>query len=251
MTDEIVRDSQRGNRRAEPRKSWGEVTQEEAQIQRRSDEITYAAVRSGKLTENEFIAWVEELRSQATRDKLTGLENRREFLIRIAQDWNESSRSGEPLSAVVIDIDGFKELNDTFGHSVGDEVLSRMGPEALNIGLDIGAKFFRVGGEEIMVILPGVEGEELTQAVRTIGERLISNWESDKELKERGVGRITVSMGAGTSNKPGETMIEFLERIDRNLYMAKRADRNGEGRERAQVEIRDGQMTEVSFRELI
>lgn len=251
MAEEKIHNYLKVDLRAKPRKPWSEVMREEDWLQRRSDEMTYAAVRTGQLTEGEFIVWMEELRSQAMRDKLTGLENRREFLNRITQDWNQSSRSGEPLSAVVLDIDLFKELNDTFGHTVGDEVLSRMGPEALNIGLNIGGKFYRVGGEEIMVILPRMEGEELTQAVRTIGERLILNWESDQELKRRGVGRITVSMGAGTNNKPGETMVEFLERLDRNLYLAKRADESGEGRQRAQVEIRDGQMTEVSFRELI
>lgn len=252
MSDERAKNFQGVDRRVGPRKSWGEVMQEEDQLQRWSDETTYAAVRSGKLTKEEFIGWLEKLRSQATCDKLTGLGNRREFLTRMAQDWNQSSQRGEPLSVVMIDIDHFKELNDTHGHPVGDEVLIRMGSEALSIGLSIGGRFYRVGGEEVIVILSGVEGEELTEVVRTIGGRLISNWESDQELMRWGVGRITVSMGAGTNNKPGETMVDFLKRLDRNLYLAKRADEGGEGRQRAQVEIRVGQMTEVSFkRELI
>lgn len=232
-------------RRGQQRRTWKEVMDEEAGLQKRSDGLTYEAVKSGKLSEGDFMVWVNELRNQATRDKLTGLENRREFLDRMNREFNESDA---PLSVVEIDIDHFKEFNDTFGHPIGDEVLKCLGAIALNMGLQIGGRFYRVGGEELMVILPNTKGEQLTEAVRTIGNNFIGGWADDERLKKQKVGRITVSMG-GCTKKPNEELSDFLERIDRYLYTAKRTDGNKVGRQRAVVDSADGQLTEVSFRE--
>jgi diguanylate cyclase (GGDEF)-like protein/PAS domain S-box-containing protein len=165
---------------------------------------------------------LEEANSQlsmlAVTDALTGLKNRRAFEERLQDEAKRSSRSGLPLSLVMVDVDHFKQFNDSFGHLVGDEVLKAV------VGLiserarttDLVCRF---GGEEFAMLLPTTSAEGalvLAESLRSLIEH--ARWE------RRGV---TVSVGIATLHGTVAKGVEKLvDRADGALYAAKKAGRN-------------------------
>lgn len=163
-----------------------------------------------------------ELLSLASRDSLTQLYNRRYFMDRLAIEVKRSVRTDEPLSLMLIDVDGFKLINDEFGHSIGDHVLREIARECGGT-LRIYDVLARYGGEEFVVLMPSTT---LANAC-TVAERMRAAVAAMRI--DTNVGATinpTVSLGI-SSLIPSDPQPEHLiDRADAALYEAKRTGRN-------------------------
>ena len=161
--------------------------------------------------------------SMAYSDPLTGLYNRRYLIAHLNHKITELSETGKPLSVLMIDIDHFKSVNDTFGHAFGDEVLRGVA-QGISGGLRDSDTVARYGGEEFVVVMPDTTaGEALTVAERlrtAVAGLAFPVPGKDDELS------MTVSIGAATSGHSLESVDSLMERSDQALYGAKRAGRN-------------------------
>jgi diguanylate cyclase (GGDEF)-like protein len=157
-----------------------------------------------------------DLAAQASTDALTGLTNHRAFHERLAQELDRARRQGDPLSVVTLDLDHFKNINDTYGHAEGDAAL-----QAIALELGEQARRYdvvgRLGGEEFALILPGLDGA----SAFAVAERC-----------RRAVSRLTVhgstiSCSAGVASFPADDPDggRLLELADGALYWAKRSGR--------------------------
>ena len=179
---------------------------------------------------------------QATVDGLTGLANHRTFYDRLGQELTRAQRYGTPVSLLMIDIDDFKALNDTWGHQAGDEVLRELGrvlTERLRQGVDVPARY---GGEEFAVILPntgvlrgaesGAQSLDATteqgEGAEALGERLRSIIAGTAfEVGEDGqTARLTVSIGVATYPEMARDMDDLVAHADAALYAAKRTGKD-------------------------
>ncbi|RBY75129.1 hypothetical protein DQ239_17430 [Blastococcus sp. TF02-09] len=148
------------------------------------------------------------LASDASRDPLTGLSNRRGFDQALDELMSEASRTGEALSAVLIDVDHFKAVNDTYGHEAGDKVLCRVAG-VWQTELPDRALLARHGGDEFSLLLPGMAGAEALAVVRRVC----------------GVDP-TVSLSCGVAQyRAGDSASQLMRSADRALYEAKVAGR--------------------------
>lgn len=159
--------------------------------------------------------------AQAQSDPLTGLANRRGFDKALA-DFIEAQAQGGPTFAVAhIDLDYFKEVNDTFGHATGDQVLMKVGMRLAH-QLRRGDIVARTGGDEFLLLLHGAENRE---SLQRLGERLIARLEEPYEFEGKTC-RISASVGIAIAAGYGaEDAGRLLEDADTALYMAKRAGR--------------------------
>jgi two-component system chemotaxis family response regulator WspR len=166
-----------------------------------------------------------ELQRLNNVDGLTGLSNRRYFDEFMAAEWKRSSRSGTALALLMIDVDNFKQYNDTYGHLAGDEVLKTVADavrKASERSTDIAARF---GGEEFVIILPSTD---LAGALH-LGEKVRRDIEG-LALPHRGSttgGYITVSIGAASAlPQRDDGHMRVIDDADQALYDAKRGGRN-------------------------
>ncbi|MBE9241668.1 PAS domain S-box protein [Synechocystis salina LEGE 00031] len=158
-------------------------------------------------------------------DGLTKISNRRCFNVRIKQEWGRLSRSQQPLSLILFDIDYFKNYNDYYGHPQGDNCLIRVARgvrRSVSRPADLLARF---GGEEFAIILPETDGEGallvMQKVVNAIAQLAIAH-----EASPIG-GQITISLGISTQFPSKENSPRTLiEQADRALYEAKRRGRN-------------------------
>ncbi|WP_222195360.1 putative bifunctional diguanylate cyclase/phosphodiesterase [Modestobacter italicus] len=146
--------------------------------------------------------------SSASRDPLTGLANRRGFDDALHELRTASARTGEPLSAALLDLDHFKQINDTAGHEAGDRVLCRIA-DVWRRELPSSAVLARHGGDEFALLLPGLAGPDALALVRRISAQHPE---------------IGVSCGVAEL-RPGQGAAELMRRADRALYDAKAAGR--------------------------
>ncbi|MEJ2564614.1 MAG: diguanylate cyclase [Gammaproteobacteria bacterium] len=154
-------------------------------------------------------------------DDLTGLPNRRAFMRRLQDEVGRVQRYGNPLSLALIDLDGFKAVNDKFGHAAGDEVLRVFSGEILSIFRhhDLVARY---GGEEFAVLLPNTHIEGALRALRKVQKRA-----EETSFQQGGSTLPLPSFSAGLSlYRPGETPENFIQRADHAMYRAKRLGRN-------------------------
>ena len=159
----------------------------------------------------------------ARTDDLTGTHNRRHFFALARQAFTVATRYGHPLSAMILDLDHFKQINDRWGHQIGDDVLKRVANIAqLHLrGADI---LGRYGGEEFIVFLPDSTAEQ----AKVVAERIRVEIEGSSLDTPKGCVVLTVSVGiADTSQVGGSESIERLIGLaDLALYAAKQAGRN-------------------------
>jgi diguanylate cyclase (GGDEF)-like protein len=164
----------------------------------------------------------DTLRQQSLRDPLTGLYNRRFLEEYLVHERVRATRKNRPLSVIMLDIDHFKRVNDTFGHDAGDAVLRRMGLvlQGHVRGSDIAC---RIGGEEFALLLP--EASLVTAYQRA--ERILDTVRH-MQVKHRGqvLGAITVSLGVAAFPKHGDTPEALIRAADQALYQAKQSGRN-------------------------
>jgi len=160
------------------------------------------------------------LQRMATRDQLTGSYNRHAFFHRAKNELARARRFSHPLSVLMCDLDYFKEINDTYGHAVGDEVLRAF---ALRCRADFRQNdvFARLGGEEFAALLVETDAEQ----AMAVAERIRAMAEAMVIPSEAGDLTVTVSIGVAALN--GEDSIkDLLKRADEALYEAKKAGRN-------------------------
>ncbi|MCD6459597.1 tetratricopeptide repeat protein [bacterium] len=173
--------------------------------------------------DNYDISEIERLRRLSITDDLTGLLNRRYFFNRLSQEISKSKRNNRPFSLLILDVDHFKEINDTYGHLEGDEVLRVISKVLLKSvrEMDIVTRY---AGDEFIAILPeSDEHDALPVANRILEEtqKLLFNGS-----KSAGNFTVGVSVGVSTFPKDGQTATELIEIADKGLYCAKQAGRN-------------------------
>jgi diguanylate cyclase (GGDEF)-like protein len=158
------------------------------------------------------------LESMALTDSMTGLLNRRAFDDIVARELEESERSGHTLGLILLDLDWFKTINDTYGHFIGDQVICRVS-DILRSEMRAGDALARYGGEEFILLR---RNTTLAQA-HTIAERLRVSIEQCPDLPSRI--RLTASIGVAVSDG-GQSAQEFFNRCDKALYESKKSGRN-------------------------
>ncbi len=164
---------------------------------------------------------VEKLKKLAITDGLTKLYNSRFFYKQLELEVDRLNRYNHSLSLLIIDIDHFKEYNDTFGHLEGDKVLIKLG-EVIRSCLRRMDTAHRYGGEEFTVILPETACEEAT----VVADRIKTSIEAETFTPILGENvTITVSIGV-TEYQPDERMSSFVQRADQALYLSKNKGRN-------------------------
>ena len=170
----------------------------------------------------------------ATRDPLTNLFNRIRLEEELEQAWLMACRYDPAVSVVVIDVDHFKILNDTYGHSIGDEILRSLAGIMRHVAraTDILARY---GGDEFVAILPRADEED----ARAFADRLLTSTREYIFCPNTHRLNIAISLGISTSNSaaPASSSAELLTQADRALYVAKRAGRN-------RISVWQGQGTE-------
>lgn len=159
----------------------------------------------------------------AITDPLTNLYNRRYMESHLGTLVQRAADRGKPISVLIVDIDYFKSVNDTYGHDVGDEVLREFGERlARNVrGIDLACRY---GGEEFVVVMPDTD----VKLANSVAERLREDVAGQPFPVSADVGAInmTASIGVTALLSPGESGDQFLKRADRALYRAKREGRN-------------------------
>jgi len=161
------------------------------------------------------------LQEAALTDHLTGLPNRRYAMERMQQEWAASTRSKKSLACMVIDLDQFKQVNDVYGHDVGDTYLLQM-TKSIRSGLRGQDVLCRTGGDEFFVICPDTE----LPAVLACAERVRKAVETT--LVETGGLQIKASMSAGVAVREVamSDAAALIKRADQGVYMAKQRGRN-------------------------
>ena len=163
----------------------------------------------------------KQMEEMATTDGLTGLPNHRTFQSRFSEMLHRAERTDKPVSLVLTDIDKFKNVNDTYGHPVGDMVLRRMaGVLAAEIRkVDLAARY---GGEEFALVLEETDEE----GARLFCERVRQEVAAQVMSSEKGPFRVTLSLGVATWPENGTEKQQLIERADQALYAAKEEGRN-------------------------
>ncbi len=163
----------------------------------------------------------EAISKQAYTDILTGLPNRRALDERLEEEVKRAGRSGHPLAVVMMDLDGFKYINDTFGHAVGDEVLQQAFGN-LKGHIRAGDFLARYGGDEITLILPNTTLEQARVVVAKLQRRLRT---SVVPLPDGSNAILNLSGGIAVMPNHARTAPDLLRAADEALYRAKRHQR--------------------------
>ena len=163
----------------------------------------------------------DELKRLASTDPLTGANNRRSFLEKGANELLRSLRYKHPLSLLMIDVDHFKTINDTYGHNAGDVVLKALVSKSAKIlrGTDI---LGRLGGEEFAVILPETDDQKAIE----VAERLRKGLSELIVKSEEGPIQFTVSIGLAMVKDATDNLVSIMSRSDAAMYKAKENGRN-------------------------
>jgi diguanylate cyclase (GGDEF)-like protein len=171
----------------------------------------------------ENISAHERVSEQAVTDELTGLPNNRAFRETIDREASRAERFGHQLSLVILDVDNFKTVNDTYGHLQGDEVLRLIGKLLLDLprAVDQPARY---GGEEFVVALPETGTGGAVELAERIRERLAE--EEIPLLDGSGVLKVTASFGTATIPLSAGTVRQLFAAADDALYEAKRSGKN-------------------------
>ena len=156
-------------------------------------------------------------------DSLTGMMNRRTFEDRWQGEVARARRYGRPISIAAIDIDYFKQFNDTYGHAAGDSALQSVG-RVLRSRVRAGDFAARIGGEEFVVALPETNSVNATAAAEQLRRAVAEN--PIHVAGHRGAVNVTISIGVAAWPEHGEEITRLLERADNRLYEAKLAGRD-------------------------
>jgi diguanylate cyclase (GGDEF)-like protein len=164
----------------------------------------------------------EDLRDQATRDSLTRLWNRSSILNELGRELARSEREARPLGVVIVDLDHFKHINDTYGHLAGDAVL-REAARRMQNSIRQYDSIGRYGGEEFLILFPGCSQDDCFAQADRLRRQL---GQTEMAVNETSL-RVTASFGV-TIAMPGENWSQeaLIRRADEALYVAKKSGRN-------------------------
>lgn len=170
----------------------------------------------------ELLSAREALREQATKDWLTKLWNRSSILDILVRELARSEREARPVGVVLMDLDHFKAVNDTFGHFAGDAVLKEAAARMLSATRQYDS-VGRYGGEEFLIILPGCD----EQSTASLADRVRLQIAKDKVISGETALSLTASFGATTA-PPGlkATAEGLIRKADEAMYLAKKLGRN-------------------------
>jgi len=163
----------------------------------------------------------KRLEDMALTDALTGLPNRRHAMARFSHDWSESLRDETPLACMMIDADGFKQINDNYGHDAGDEVLRQLSKN-LRYSVRTDDIVCRLGGDEFLIICPRTSLEGALHAAELTRQAIAAL----RVSAGNGVwsGSVSVGVAARTPEMGGPE--DLLKAADEGVYIAKRNGRN-------------------------
>ena len=186
-----------------------ELQSMQIELEAQNDELTK--------TQKDLSEANEHLATLATTDGLTGIKNNRAFRDELHRQWQRVSRTGDPFSIILLDVDKFKQYNDTYGHPEGDAVLKSVANILSEVARasDIVARY---GGEEFVIIAPETDA---TNAV-TIAER----FRAALEAASWPLRQVTASFGVSTSSPLTEDTAQLISQADSALYKSKEAGRN-------------------------
>lgn len=169
----------------------------------------------------ERVQMLDELKKLSITDGLTQLYNSRYFYAQLKGEIERCNRYGHKLGLLLLDIDNFKDYNDSYGHLEGDKILVRLG-RIIKSCLRKMDTAYRYGGEEFTIILPGTHGEEAS----TVAERLRTAVAAEDFTNGRHPDvRITISIGV-TQYRQKEKISSFVQRADQAMYQSKQSGRN-------------------------
>jgi diguanylate cyclase (GGDEF)-like protein len=156
----------------------------------------------------------------ADRDGLTGLYNRRRMSELVAAAIDEAERKGHQLGILFVDLDGFKRINDHYGHAAGDELLTTVAGRIASRARTGGDLVCRYGGDEFLILLPRIPGRDAAlEVAATLGARVALPCRvAGEEL------RVTAAIGVSVFPQDGRTAAELLERADAEMYRVKGAE---------------------------
>jgi len=165
----------------------------------------------------------EAVKNLSLTDEMTNLHNYRSFISRLKEEINRAKRNKSEISLVILDIDHFKNYNDTLGHQAGDEALREVGKVLRKTVRDEDI-VSRYGGEEFCIIFPGIAKEGITN----LCERIRIKIEKYKFYKEKvqPTGKLTISLGGAAFPKDASDMHTLIQKADEALYRAKHLGRN-------------------------
>ncbi|HQX52797.1 MAG TPA: diguanylate cyclase, partial [Planctomycetaceae bacterium] len=192
--------------------SFEDVTE----LDRRQRELR-EALQSLKQSSDEIRQQNSELEWLATRDALTGCVNRRSFFKLFESNWDLAADAGQPLSAMMVDIDHFKSINDNYGHAKGDEILRLVAAAIMKTATE-GDVVCRYGGEEFSVFMSNTSLDEAELRAERVRLAI-------KALKSGDV-TVTASLGVSSMAQEASSPQDLLDQADKCLYVAKRHGRN-------------------------
>jgi diguanylate cyclase (GGDEF)-like protein len=171
--------------------------------------MSYVVLLAGSLLDSARV--FEQVRHLAASDPLTGLANYRKLLDVLDTETERTLRTGRPFAVLLLDLDGLKRINDTYGHLVGSRALCRVA-DILRVhcrAIDTAARY---GGDEFAVVLPEAREEEAQRVVSRIHETLATDQEDPP---------ISASIGVSVYHGEGERVDKLLREADQNLYQEK------------------------------
>ncbi len=163
-----------------------------------------------------------QLRDQAIRDPLTGCFNRRYLDETLARESSRADRDDIQVGLIMLDIDYFKKVNDTYGHAIGDRILEAVG-HILQKQIRLGDMVCRYGGEEFLIVLPGITLQSVSDRALTFCNQIAA---LRVPAPSGDLVNVTVSVGVAIYPVHGIQIKEVLEHVDQALYDAKHAGRN-------------------------
>lgn len=165
----------------------------------------------------------QELYKMAVLDAVTGIFNKRYFLDRFQEEFSHSKRAGQPLSLIMMDLDHFKKINDTYGHLAGDSALTHLA-DTIKKMVRTSDVFARYGGEEFVILLRNADEKGATQ----LAERIRKEVENTSIPSESNTITLTLSLGVASLQAEEEyrTPEDFINAADQYLYQSKQGGRN-------------------------
>ncbi len=172
-------------------------------------------------TETSLTMSYASLQNDYLYDDLTKVYNRRAGLIRLNEEFARAKRSGSTLSVAMVDADHFKHINDSYGHLVGDKVLTHIA-STLKSGLRECDIVVRYGGEEFLILLPDTGGSQASLPLNRLRRKIAEN-----NFEQNGLDiQMSVSIGIATMSSRDEDPMDTVLRADNALYFAKSSGRN-------------------------